>query len=760
MLRTLVDWFRRINRPPPPEDSLALRAAVCFCTLVGVVALWVSEIVRPSTAVIGLVLIPTGSAVSWFARRRDNWEIKLALTVGIVVAFGAFLRAILRVGIGSISDTIEPLGELMVWVQVLHAFDLPGRRDLLFSLAAAVSMVAAGAVNAVSDVYGLVVLAFGLATAAALRLTVESELEDLRSRLGGSALVPAVRRSLTAHAPRDSKEYGGARVLRGAGAFLALFALVAVSTMGAYVAMPRFRTARVIKLPFSIKGLSYTGGDGFRIETPGVAEGSGGEGTRVEGGYFGFANRMDLSVRERPGDELVMRVRADEPAFWRGLAYAAYDGRYWHADPDPPRKLDAYDNEIAIPATFGVSLGRPWVPRKELVQTFYLETPQPNLVFAAYRASRIYFPGNYVRVDRDESIRTPIEMDADTVYSVVSTRLELDPELLAELDSRGGEIPREVANRYLQLPDTLPDRVRELAAELSRGNETTLSKVRAIESWLMQNTEYTLDIPPLPPGEDAVDRFLFVDKKGFCEQIASAEVVLLRAMGVPARLVSGYVPGRRSLLSGMFEVRGSDAHAWTEVYVPNVGWVESDPTYVVPPGGPFAAAKELGRWLKAGYESLPEPLRDTLASIWSWSRDAIRLEMPNAALLAGTLLSAMLAAWAIRGRVRSRRSARLAWELRTLAMLESLGRRLGLPRRPSETPREYAVQLRRALAARQGYSESPTPTASSTEASALGQIEEIVERLDRQVFGRRPLSREEAERVEASTREVLARLSR
>ncbi len=743
MLSRLLAGFRRINRPPPPEDSIPLRVATTVATLIGVAALLTSEIVRPSTALFGFLGIPLGMAFSWALRRRDNWEVKLVLTFAIMIAFGAFLRSIARVGIGSIADTIQPLGELMVWVQVLHAFDLPGRRDLYFSLAAAVSMVAAGAVQALTNTFGLVMFAFGLASVVALKLAHQSEIADVKKVLGGTVLFPVGKKG-GSEAGAVESGWRPAASVKSAAAVVALFAVFAVSTVATFALLPRFRTGRVVKLPFSIKGVSPTRSDGFRIETPGLTEATGdGGATVVEGGYFGFANRMDLSVRGRPSDDLVMRVRADRPAFWRGLAYATYDGRYWHADDDPPHKIDSLENEVVLPNPAGPSLGANRY--EELIQTFYIESPQANLVFGAYRPTRLYYPAAYVRVDRDGSVRSPVEVDKGMVYSVVSRRLKVDPEALMTAEY-GTELPRAELGRYLQVPESLPQRVRDLAYRITEGKQTRYEKVLAIESWLMHNTEYTLDIPPLPEGADALDQFLFEDKKGFCEQIATAEVILLRLAGVPARLVSGYVPGNRSFFAGMYEVRGSDAHTWTEIYYPGLGWVESDPTYVVPPAGAFSQVKEAIGWLHDQYESMPAWVQAPFDSVGRYIRGIYRLEPVN---LATALLGAVVAAasfmW-LRRRKRQKAEASLAWEEKMLGRLEGAARRLNIEREPHETLREFAYRL--------WLSRANAIRGSGVGDDGRTELGRVTEHLERQVFGRDPLADPDRRAVE----EMISRL--
>jgi len=743
MLRRLIGGFRRINRPPHPEDSVPLRVATTVATLIGVVALWTTDIVRPSTALIGLTVIPLGMVFSWRFRKRDNWEIKLVLTFAIVVAFGAFLRSIARIGIASVSDTIQPLGELMVWVQAMHSFDLPGRRDLYFSLAAALSMVAAGAVQALTNTFGLVIVVFGIASLFVLRLGHDSEIADKERFEGGTKLLPAT--------PGSGKNEVGAEksrsrsaLVRSSVAFVSLVAAITAATLATYTLMPRFRTGRVVKLPFSIKGVSPVGSGGLRIETPGLEEATGEGGvTRVDGGYFGFANRMDLSVRGRPGDDLVMRVRADKPAFWRGLAYATYDGRFWHADEDPPNKIESFENEMLLPSPPGPSL--PNSRYDELIQTFYIEAPQANLVFGAYRATRIYFPAAYVRVDRDGSVRSPVEVNEGLVYSVVSRRLNVNASELANAEY-GTDLAKADLERYLQVPDSLPQRVRDLAYEITRGSATRYEKILAIERWLMQNTEYTLDIPPLPPGKDALDTFLFEDKKGFCEQIATAEVMLLRLAGVPARLVSGYVPGQHSFFSGMYEVRGRDAHTWTEIYFPGVGWVESDPTYVVPRADSFSQVKEALQWAKARYDSLPGWARAPFSVIFRFGKRVWSLDPSAVSTLVLLLLFSTAAAFCVRSRRRRRAEVVLAWEERMLKRLERVATEYGLERAGSETVREFVYRLEKARSAR------------LSRATGLSDICSLADSLDRHVHSRHPLDDSDRVSLEAVINQLEAEL--
>ena len=136
----------------------------------------------------------------------------------------------------------------------------------------------------------------------------------------------------------------------------------------------------------------------------------------------------------------------------------------------------------------------------------------------------------------------------------------------------------------------------------------------AVQTWIQGHTRYNLDVPADPPGVDSVDRFLFVTREGFCEQIASSMAVMLRTLGIPTRLVTGYGPGDRNPLTGYFEVRDSDAHAWLEVYYPQIGWVPYDPTFGVPAAAPSVASRfmagpvfaAIGRFVQ---RAVPQPVK-------------------------------------------------------------------------------------------------------------------------------------------------------
>ncbi len=266
---------------------------------------------------------------------------------------------------------------------------------------------------------------------------------------------------------------------------------------------------------------------------------------------------LDLSQRGSLSQDPVATVPADSPTLWRSTAFDHYDGRTWTR---PTSTVLDGGPTYQVTAATG--------PTRDDVVTLHGSTdgtvwsPGP-LVSVDARGSRVPL------VDDLGSVQLPGIIDA---YRATSQVMETDP---ARLRSRSGADVEDP--RWRLLPSVLPVRVSDLAQRLAGNAASRYDAAEAIAAWLRGNATYRLDSPVPGRDEDAVDRFLFVDKVGFCEQFASAEVVLLRSIGIPSRLVTGLAygvpagPGERLY-------RVADLHAWVELWVPGVGWVSSDPT--------------------------------------------------------------------------------------------------------------------------------------------------------------------------------------
>lgn len=619
------------------EQSLAFRLAVLVAVVTSATAVLRQGVGGPLLYVGVFAGIPAGFAYSHVARDRDDLWPKVLVAAGVLLVLFHFTTTV--GGMRSAAEVQVPLAELFVWVQVLHAVDVPARRNLLVGLLASLVLTAVAGVLSVSLEYAALLAVWAAAAGTAIVLAHRSLLAEL------PALGPASR--------------------SGRPPLLAVPATL-LAALAAFALLPAAGSARALTFPMTIPDAVPTGGLPGAVANPTLGgNGSNGTGsgstTRATFAYTGFSNELDTSARGRPDNTLVMRVRASAPALWRGQSFDRWDGRRWTATPERPVPIgDGTPTELTAERAPGA---------ERFVQTFYLTQPGPNIVFGAYPMTELYFPDPRVFILSDGTVRTGVRLDEKTAYTVVSHRPRATAELL-----RAAEAPPPLDDGTPTTP-----RVRALAADITAAAPTTYDKVQALIAWMGANTRYTLDIPPLSPGVDAVDNFLFEERRGFCEQIGSALVVMLRSLGVRARLAVGYAAGERNPFTGLFEVHASDAHAWAEVYFPGVGWQGFDPTATVPLAGEggLRAASGLTTFVTARLPSVPAPL------------------FPALAMTATVVV-------VVRRRRRHALAPPKTWTARWQALADDVGRAAGRPRREGETMREY-VQVLSYLAPHPGW---------------------------------------------------------
>jgi transglutaminase-like putative cysteine protease len=351
------------------------------------------------------------------------------------------------------------------------------------------------------------------------------------------------------------------------------------------LAADRGRTARRAAVPLAVAALLLAPfvaqAIPDRSQTPESRAGGGSTDADLAPTYGGFSEELDTADRFDRSDTPVMRVRAQESDFWRGQSFDVWDGRRWTQSATGAVRLPQYEGTAYVLAAPGDSDAG-----EEFVQTFTLLASGVDTVFGAYRPGTIEVPIGEVAQHPDGSLQWSEPMAAGTVYSVVSSRRPVTADDLREDDPPRSQRDRDraLAARYTQLPD-VPARVVDFAEQAIAASSARTASHVVGASAIAAQTEYTLDIPPLPPGADAVEQFLFVDRQGYCEQIATALAVMLRTQGIPARVATGFTPGARDPFGGDFLVRQSDAHAWVEVWFPTNGWQAFDPTARVPLAG-------------------------------------------------------------------------------------------------------------------------------------------------------------------------------
>jgi transglutaminase-like putative cysteine protease len=277
-----------------------------------------------------------------------------------------------------------------------------------------------------------------------------------------------------------------------------------------------------------------------------------------------------------PAAEAAAAVAAPVPRYyWRATVYQQYANGTWEMGNELEfRELDA--NEAAFLP--------PYRQRRDVAATFtsYLEAP-----------SRLYILPQPKSVNRPVMMEVnvalggaldPISVRAQQVltgddksYRVVASVSVADRD---SLRSASTFYPDHIRRLYLQLPDSVTQRTRDLARQIvaEAGARTPFDQAQAITDWLRRNIEYDLAMQPPPSGVEPVDWFLFEYRRGYCNYYASAAVVMLRSLGIPARMAVGFSQGTFDNSIGVFVVRERNAHAWPEVYFPDFGWVEFEPT--------------------------------------------------------------------------------------------------------------------------------------------------------------------------------------
>jgi transglutaminase-like putative cysteine protease len=352
---------------------------------------------------------------------------------------------------------------------------------------------------------------------------------------------------------------------------------------------------------------------------------------RVELGTIG-AVKLDPTVVMRVG--MASRSLLSSSAiYWRGTAYDFYDGTGWQK-----RRGSSFRMLRRINGWFRLPTGQETTPSSQPVrQDVTLEPLETAILFAAANPVAVGGPIGSLRVDGQETLLLAGPPMNRMYYQVDSV-----PPRLAEADRRArlgdyGHIPA----AYLQLPagsERLVALGQSVVGVPDGGQVPVFDMASRIEHYLKRNYRYTLDVKP-PTKLSAIDDFLFEQKAGYCEYYATAMVLMLRGLGVPARFVSGFLSGEWNAFGNYFTVREQDAHTWVEVYFPATGWFPFDPT-------PSVDASPM----------LMSRLRQLIDTLWvSWDRYIVRYNLQD-----------QVAAW------QEVRSQSTAWQGRSLQWIESV----------------------------------------------------------------------------------------
>lgn len=706
----------------PPEDSLLLRILVQSMVSVGILATDVAA--ETQLSLWAIPLSGAGATWSWYHRRERNIGIKFVLALAMVGALGYFVWHL----VGSMNDTRLVLAELLVQVQTIHTFDLPRRKDLGYSMT--IGLILIGVAGTLSQT-----LAFAPLLLLFLAIAIPVLFLDYRSRL---QLAP-----LTIAHPHQIRQLGlpWQRLAQ-------LLAVVLAIGLIIFALMPRFpgyQGSLPVSAPIQYEQKSF---DAKGIVNPGyqrqgkAGEGKGapqidgnggkgkGDGRLDENFYYGFNSQIDQNLRGIMKPKLVMRVRSQAPGFWRALAFDRYTGQGWeisrNADTEKVRRPD-WDAKFTI--VHRRTPGR----TKQVIQSYTALEELPNIIPGMSSVSELYFPTPEIAIDKEDSLRSPVGLLKGLTYTVVSQVPFRDR---AQLDRASTVYPANIDKYYLQIPTAIAPKLQQYTQTLvanapqqqvgknSQPLASNYAKALYLAQYLKQHYRLPQDpwgLARVPDGDDLASWFLFrcdgkstsCEPGGYADHFATTYTMMLRSIGIPARLAVGFDSGRFNPFTGYYEVSNTDAYALTEVYFSDYGWFAFDPIpghSLTPPGADedqtFSTVQHLWNWV-AGW--LPSPVTAWLAQIWSltlgWMAVGISwfLALFGRGWLGGfsgmalAIFMSFCAWW-----------SQLQWRkwrhrqsLKKLPPVERIYRQMlarltdrGIPKHPAQTPLEYAEIVR------------------------------------------------------------------
>jgi len=428
-----------------------------------------------------------------------------------------------------------------------------------------------------------------------------------------------------------------------------------------------------------------------------------------------FGTTLGLGGPREVTDDLVLDVDTPVNRYYRGAVHDFYlpNGGGWSLTRAAGVHLEEENNFTVIA----------WPQRQVITQTVttYLGD---SVIVAAPQPLRVFLPADAYLIDaepdlvqNDAQIPPKVELamifarddlaegDSYVVVSAVISATEL------QLRADSASYPDFIRERYLQLPETLPDRVRQRAEEVAAGGSNPYDIAKAVERHL-RNYTYNDQIPGPAPGQDGVDYFLFEEQQGYCTYYASAMAVMLRHLGIPARLATGYATGEYQPATGLYRLRNKDLHTWVEVFFPSFGWVEFEPTaaepvLLRPSGEDLDLERGLSPSGQAGnLADLEDELRDQSLGPEA-SSDAIGVIQSLvtrgrgvALLLAAVVGILWIGVWSLRRlrrpvgqRAPTFHSVPQGFAARLWEKLMQWARRFGLADDPSQTPLERAGAL-------------------------------------------------------------------
>ncbi len=295
-----------------------------------------------------------------------------------------------------------------------------------------------------------------------------------------------------------------------------------------------------------------------------------------------YADTVNLGTGTNLTDEIVLEITADQKSpsggryYWRGKSFDQYLNGQWNSTIQT-YKLIEEDTEINDLEEFFFFPERTFKIKTRANLSVLYSPLYPQMVDRAVKAFYLPLPdehADYIELSLDD-----IAYSGET-YKITN---RIPTPTISQMRKSSVDYPDWVSEYYLQLPDNFSNEIKNLAQEITQPYSDPYEQTLAITNYLRRNIKYNEKIIDPPEGVDLMEWFLFDYQEGFCNYYATAEVLMLRSVGIPARIVFGYAQGTtQDNNETEYIVRRKQSHAWPEVYFTGIGWVEFEPTTIQP----------------------------------------------------------------------------------------------------------------------------------------------------------------------------------
>ncbi|HSV74999.1 MAG TPA: transglutaminaseTgpA domain-containing protein [Chthonomonadales bacterium] len=658
----------------PP--SALMYVAGWVVTLTGI---WSVGIIMEDRAFMSLaaVLSTVGFAVSFTAVRYQVSLVTIEMTAAALFAVACLMTVAGGRTIASLapeaasSDPALSFAAVLTWGVVLRCYTLSSNGRILFSCVPSIAIL--GLMGTMYPEPILVVL-FVVCLSGTCFMAVHENY--LRTRRRSEEAAPRAR----------------ANALLVGQVQVALLCIVGAMALANVLAVPLRAVGQYMLLPGAMAPLVQP-----RAGAAGLAEAP-----------RAFAEEQEVLIATGPvrlSPQVVMRVRADHGAYWRGTTFDEYTGRGWRntlteqyavdgirgaLGPEGPLSELRDQSGVYSFALPGAGETAQSGPSRIMAQAIVLEGAGIfREIYAAAEPSHLVLPQRRITVDRAGTVHLtePLRVGHYRVYSRVPVWA---PDTLPATP-RG--TPAGTLIRYTGMGGMAPElraRLRAMATEATAGRETMYDRVRALEAAIGRSCKYNTESEAAPEGVDVVEYFLFSRREGYCDSFAASLTMLCRSIGIPARVASGFLPGDFDPATQEYLVRELHKHQWTEVYFTGVGWL------------PFDATSEAEDISPAARDRADRSAGSLLARLFG------RGWLPPVALLGFLAMLGYVLKVEVFDRLRARRLAAncsLSLPPENLAVIAAYESacatlaRANLRRAPWATPQEYLAWVRERLAA-------------------------------------------------------------